>query len=118
MSGGLIFGVVADGIEVQETPTYLYKVLSLDDWQESGDVIHLSPMDHEFIHFATEKQLPKIIDKYWKGIPEFMVLEIETQKLSGRLAYETNPGGTAKYYHLYDGYIPRDAVVEAIRVKQ
>lgn len=113
----LLGQVAAEGIEMQETPKYLYKVLSLDDWQKSGDVIHLSPADHEFIHFATEEQLPKIIDKYWKDIPEFMVLKIETQKLSGRLVYESNPGGATKYYHLYEGYITRDAVVEATRGK-
>lgn len=102
---------------MEEHPKYLYKILSLDDWKQSGDVIHLPPTDNGFIHFSTEEQLPKIIDKYWSDISEFKVLKVDTQKLSGALVFETNPGGATKYYHLYQGCIPRDAVVEATTVK-
>lgn len=94
---------------------YLYKILSLEDWMMSGDLIHLSAADHNFIHFSTEEQLPKIIDKYWSDVPEFIILKIETQKLTGNLIFETNPGGTTHYYHLYQGSIPRAAVIESTR---
>jgi len=102
---------------MEEHPKYIYKILSLDDWKKGGDNIHLSSADSEFIHFSTEEQLPKIIDKYWSDVPEFMILKVDTQKLTGNLVFEANPGGTTKYYHLYQGCIPRNAVVEATIVK-
>lgn len=47
---------------------------------------------------------------------EVVLLKLETAKLRGRLVYEVNPGGTTKYYHLYEGSIPLEAVVEATEV--
>lgn len=43
-----------------------------------------------------------------------MVLKIDPSKLIGKLVFEVNPGGTQKYYHLYNGKIPLNAVIEAI----
>ncbi len=102
---------------MEEEPKYLYKIISLDDWKKSGDTLCLPPLDNEFIHFSTEEQLPKSIDKYWSRVAEFMVLKVEREKLVGTLVFETNPGGTTKYYHLYQGCIPRDAVVESTGVR-
>lgn len=96
-----------------ERPVYLYKVLSLDDWAESCKTIHLSSMDADFIHLSTEDQLDKIIEKYWGEASAYMLLKLETAKLSGNLVLEANPGGSNKYYHLYNGSIPLIAIVEA-----
>jgi uncharacterized protein (DUF952 family) len=57
--------------------------------------------------------LDKIIEKYWAGVSEYVVLKIETAKLSGKLVLEANPAGTNKYYHLYNGSIPSNAIVES-----
>ena len=73
-------------------------------------------MDSEFIHLATKEQLGNIIKKYWSGASSYFVLKLETQKLHGKLVFEANPGGTNKYYHLYNGTIPFDAIVSSDRV--
>ncbi len=99
--------------EALERPPYLYKVLSMDDWAKSCKTVHLSSADADFIHFSTDDQLDKIIEKYWAGVPEYIVLKIDTRKLQGKLVLEANPGGTNKYYHLYNGSIPLSAVVES-----
>lgn len=95
------------------TPSYLYKILSLEDWKLSqGDnVLHLASADTDFIHFSKQDQLDRILSKYWSGL-ECVVLKIDVSKLSGNLVFEANPGGSAKYYHLYDGSIPINAVIE------
>lgn len=95
-----------------QRPNYLYKVLSVDDWAKSCKTIHLSSMDADFIHFSTEEQLDKIIQKYWADVSEYVVLKIETAKLPGNLVFEANPGGTNKYYHLYNGSIPLAVIIE------
>lgn len=103
-----------------KAPVYLYKILSIRHWQASQGrkTIFLSSEDEAFIHFSTEDQLDKIINKYWADVPEFVVLKVETDKLEGRLVYEANPGGTTKYYHLYQGIIPFDAIVESKNIYQ
>lgn len=95
-------------------PPYLYKVLSMENWQTSKEQesIQLPSDDAAFIHFSREDQLARLITKYWSNAGEFVVLKIDTAKLPGKMIYEANPGSQNKYFHLYDGKIPLDAVVE------
>lgn len=105
--------------EEQRTPHYLYKVISKENWAASqhAHYVQLSDDDSAFIHFSTEEQLPRITSKYWKDVPEYVVLKVDTARLPGNMVFEANPGGTSKYYHLYNGSIPMKAVVEAKIVK-
>jgi uncharacterized protein (DUF952 family) len=95
----------------ESRPTCLYKIVSAEDWQESGETLKLAEADRDFIHFSTENQVCRILDKYWAGRTDVVILKINPEALPGKLVYETNPGGSAKYYHLYDGSIPLTAVV-------
>jgi uncharacterized protein (DUF952 family) len=101
------------------TPQYLYKVLSVENWKESQSAqsLKLSKDDEAFIHFSRDDQLERITAKYWAKSPEYIVLKIDTSKLTGKMVYEVNPGGVSKYYHLYDGSIPLESVSESTNVK-
>ena len=104
----------------EKVPQYLYKVISVENWQASTSLGHvkLTSEDGEFIHLSTVDQLDRIIGKYWASVPEFVVLKLDTSKLLGKLVYEKNPGGENKYYHLYDGTIPLDSVIESTTRKK
>jgi uncharacterized protein (DUF952 family) len=95
-----------------EIPEFLYKIVSPEQWKESQEKGHLvlTAMDADFIHLSTEDQVEHVIKKFWKD-SRYLILKLDSKKLKGDLKYETNPGGTTKYYHLYDGSIPLDAVV-------
>lgn len=92
----------------------LYKILSVENWAASQGKEHLSlpDFDRPFIHLAMEEQLGRILGKYWKDVPEYVLLTLDPRKLKGKLVLESNPGGSAKYYHLYDGSIPLAAIVD------
>ena len=94
-------------------PEYLYKVVSQEQWQMSRHhhKIVLPSMDDDFIHLAKEDQVAHIVRKFWDN-KDHIILKLATKKLVGRLIYETNPGGSTQYYHLYEGNIPLDAVVD------
>ncbi|MDN3507005.1 MAG: peptide deformylase [Simkaniaceae bacterium] len=96
-------------------PDYLYKILSARNWRatEARKVVRLASEDHEFIHFSAEKQLDSIVEKYWSDVAEFAILKVDTSKLLGELVYEANPGRVNKYWHLYEGSIPFEAIAEA-----
>ena len=100
---------------MHQSPQCLYKILSFKNWQatQNRKTVQLSAEDDAFIHFSTEEQLERIIGKYWTDAPQFVILKIDSAKLEGKLAFETNPGGTAKYYHLYDGFIPFHSILES-----
>jgi peptide deformylase len=101
--------------EMNQTPPFLYKILSLKNWQatQNGHTVALPADDNAFVHFSTEDQLEKILQKYWSEAPQYVILKIDGSKLEGRLAFETNPGGITKYYHLYDGFIPVHSILES-----
>lgn len=95
-------------------PKYLYKILSPELWEKCLQKQTILPNDNdiEFIHLAAEEQTSHVIQKFWKG-QSYVLLKLSTKDLKGRLEFETNPGGTTKYYHLYEGSIPFNAVIEA-----
>lgn len=95
-------------------PQRLYKIVSPKEWQKSKELLFLenSPLDKHFIHLATKEQLPRVAQKFWNK-QDYVLLTLESKKLVGRLVYEANPGGSTLYYHLYEGKIPLDAVLDA-----
>lgn len=98
-----------------QIPHYLYKILSLRNWQatQNRKTVSLAAEDASFIHLSTEDQLEKVIAKYWSEADQYVILKIDCSKLEGKLVYETNPGGTNKYFHLYEGFIPFHAILES-----
>jgi uncharacterized protein (DUF952 family) len=65
---------------------------------------------------STKDQLAGIINKFWENEPKFFVLTLDVKQLSGKLVLESNPGGSNKYYHLYDGFIPVHSVISVEKV--
>ena len=108
-------------IQVQQEnsiPEYLYRIVSNEQWQESllQNQVANSAFDKDFIHLATKEQLARIAEKFWNN-KDHIILKLDSKKLTGRLVYEANPGGTTLYYHLYEGNVPLDAVVEVSIVR-
>lgn len=103
-----------------DIPKYLYKILSVRLWDASqqNTFLVLPAEDQIFVHLAIEEQLDKIIKKFWSDVPQFVVLKVDTSKLQGKLVHETNPGGSTKFFHLYNGLIPTNSVIEAKIVYQ
>ncbi|MEZ5427102.1 MAG: DUF952 domain-containing protein [Pyrinomonadaceae bacterium] len=62
-----------------------------------------------FIHCSFASQIAVVLDRYYKGVPEVLILEIETDKLTSKLVEEPSTGGEI-YPHIY-GPINREAVV-------
>lgn len=94
----------------EQVPDTLYLVVSPAEWQESqqaGKMV-LSSFHEPFIHLSTEEQYPKVIQKFWNG-KDYILLEVDPTLIKGRLELETNPGGSNRYYHLYEGEIPLNA---------
>ena len=104
----------------QATPKFLYKVVSVQDWKASKGkkFVKLSKMDEKFIHLARAGQLKKIATKFWGKVPKYFILKLNTTKLLGNMKFEANPGGTNKYYHLYNGSIPnnKEVIVDVKKV--
>lgn len=90
----------------------LYRITTKSLWERSIDTLELSDMDSEFIHFVEKNDIDRIIKTYFSDKPYVMVLTIDPAALTGQLVKEVNPGGTKKYYHLYNGSVPMTAIIE------
>jgi len=102
-------------METDQKTQYLYKILSMPNWEatQNSQIVSISADDNAFIHLALEDQLERILNKYWSEAHQYVILKVDVSKLEGTLRYETNEGGTTKYYHLYQGVIPLSAIVES-----
>ena len=62
-----------------------------------------------FIHCCFEHQIPDIVERYFRDIPEILVLQIDTELLSPAVKLEMAPVGE-EYPHVY-GEINAEAIV-------
>ncbi len=67
-----------------------------------------------FIHCSTFSQLKASAERYYKDVPEIVVLVIDEQKLIAKLKYELASNGE-EFPHIY-GVINKDAITETKRV--
>ena len=59
----------------------------------------------------------EIRKKFFASEKQVWLIELDSSELQGNLIRERNPGGTNKYYHLYDGYLPLSAVTQATLIE-
>ena len=95
----------------------LFKVLSMQNWIDSQDslAIKTPESDKDFVHFSTREQYPQILHEKFDGV-ECVLLTIDHTRLNGELKLEYNKARTEQYYHLYGGYIPKEAVIDHVVV--
>ena len=93
----------------------LFKIVEQEAWV--GNKLKLASNDKSFIHFAEQDDVRRIAAKFFADCTKVLVLVVDTDKLVGSLVQECNPGGRRKYFHLYDGHIPKDAVMDRFWVE-
>lgn len=94
----------------------LYKIIPLEQWHQSQKQPFLSTTDDTFIHFSTETQVIKTLQKFY-ATESVMLLQINPEKLIGELRFETNPGRQNKYYHLYNGQVPMNSIISVYKLE-
>ncbi|HTH52263.1 MAG TPA: DUF952 domain-containing protein [Pyrinomonadaceae bacterium] len=95
----------------------IYHIVLADDWAAwDTDLYRARSLEVEgFIHCSFENQLDSVIDRYYKGASEIVVLEIETDALMSRTVNEPSTANEI-YPHIY-GPVNRDAIVSVERRK-
>ncbi|WP_019216600.1 DUF952 domain-containing protein [Legionella tunisiensis] len=86
--------------------TFVYKILTVEEWnafEESGSFEgSVNDKKDGFIHLTFEHQYPAILEKFFKGINEVVLVEIDSRLLEkDTLKIEANKPGGEKYPHLY-----------------
>lgn len=63
-----------------------------------------------FIHCCMESQLAVVLERWFPGGHDLVILEIDPECLDARLVYENLEGGSEQFPHIY-GPLNLDAVV-------
>ena len=89
----------------------IYHIVLPDDWEAfDTELYRAKSLETEgFIHCSFSAQLNGVIERYYAGEPEVVVLEIETDALMSRVVNEPSTANEI-YPHIY-GPINRDAIV-------
>jgi uncharacterized protein (DUF952 family) len=90
---------------------HIYHIVLPDDWAAwDTDLYTAKSLETEgFIHCSFAAQLNGVIERYYAGESEVVVLELETESLMSRVVNEPSTGNEI-YPHIY-GPINRDAIV-------
>jgi uncharacterized protein (DUF952 family) len=98
---------------------FTYHVVSVDDWTaaENQPVYAAASLSVEgFIHLSEKDQVAGVLDRYYKGRQDLLLVQIAPEKLTAELKYEL--ATNAEYFpHLY-GPINKDAVVAVDKLMQ
>jgi len=69
-----------------------------------------------FIHCCKAEQLAGVIERYYAGVPDLLVLTIDTDRLTSELVYENTVGGVELFPHIY-GAINMDSVADIVPLR-
>jgi len=91
----------------------IHHITTLQDWQSQENKAEFFPADYfkeGFIHCCTPSQLAGVLERYFKGKTDLILLHLDESKLKAELRYEVSTN-EEKFPHLY-GAINREAVMK------
>ncbi len=99
---------------------FIYHIATCGDWERAlrdgtytTSTIGRTLADEGFIHAADLGQVTGVANRYYKGVPDdLLVLVIDTELVRAEIRYEEVAGAAAPYPHIY-GPLNADAVIAA-----
>jgi uncharacterized protein (DUF952 family) len=92
----------------------IYHLTTRPEWAQAkfkGQYEHPSLAEEGFIHCSEERQIPGVLDRYFRGQTDLLKLSIDTERLLSPLYYDWSPSIEDTFPHIY-GPINLDAVVK------
>lgn len=100
--------------------TRAYKILTAGQWAswQAAGVFTGAPIDVEdgYIHLSAAEQVAATHEKYFSGLHELVLVEVDLDALGEAVRWEPARGG-ALFPHVY-GVIPIDAVIQAQPIEE
>lgn len=101
---------------------FIFHIISDDDWQMIKNESEYAPFslkNEGFIHFSYQPQLKSVVDRFYSGNKNLLVLKIRVKKLVNALNIE-KVGDEGEFPHLYgklnldsvEGVYPLEKILE------
>jgi uncharacterized protein (DUF952 family) len=97
----------------------IYHLTTKPEWEQAqarGHYESASLADEGFIHCSEERQIPGVIERYFKEKKQLVKLVIETTRLTSPLYYDWSPSIEDTFPHVY-GPINLDAVLSVEKIE-
>lgn len=94
----------------------IYHIAIESEWNAQKETPSFAPSAFEkegFIHTSRQHQIAGVVDRYYKGRTDLLLLEIDESKLNAELIDEPSSSGEL-FPHVY-GKISKDAIVNVRR---
>lgn len=91
----------------------IYHIATQEVWNSQLQLASYFPTEFEnegFIHLSTEAQLTGVLQRYYKGREDLLLLTVDETKLTAPLKYEPSTGNEL-YPHLF-GELNKSAIVK------
>jgi uncharacterized protein (DUF952 family) len=94
----------------------IYKLLTTEEWAafQSQGRLYGNALDEKdgFIHNSTAGQVPMTTEKYFTLRKDVVLVKVDPTRIVGEIKFELAKNG--EYYpHIYNGFIPLEAVQNA-----
>lgn len=92
----------------------IYHITSKQAWEKAKQQGYYSADSLEkegFIHCSKKEQINGVLERYYQGAKDLLVLTIDPGKLKHSLLYELAPSVHEEFPHIY-GTVNLDAVVD------
>ena len=97
---------------------FIYHVTTLKEWEAAKIKNEYTPVNFEqdgFIHCSIEKQIPGVLDRFYKGQTGLVKLKIEKEKVQRPVLFELAVDLDELFPHIY-GALNLDSVVEVTTI--
>jgi len=91
----------------------IYHVTTRAAWEKAKTLGRYEPISLEkegFIHNCSRAQLAGVLERYYKNVPDLLLLHIDENLLKAELKYELAPSVNEEFPHIF-GPVNIEAVV-------
>ena len=97
---------------------YIYHVTTKKEWEQAQKNNEYKPVDYDkdgFIHCSIERQVPGVLDRFYKGQSGLVKLKIEKAKVERPVLFELAQDLDELFPHIY-GSLNLESVVDVIEI--
>lgn len=97
---------------------YIYHVTTKKEWEQAKLQNEYKPVDYDkdgFIHCSIERQVPGVLDRFYKGQTDLVKLKIEKAKVERPVLFELAQDLDELFPHIY-GPLNLESVMDVIEI--
>lgn len=83
---------------------YIYHITTRSRWENlkpNGEYTPEAYINDGFIHCSTVSQVRQVANKFYRGQPGLIILEIDAEPLGKSVVFENLEGGSELFPHIY-----------------